>query len=147
MVLSKKLSRIVDPQASDCLRGDLKLSKKDIAELSKLLIGSKASGTGIDRKRVVNALSQVAGDEPSIEVLSRVLRSTDEMEATRLSAAAALGRLTAGAGESTLVKALPRSEGKVQREIVKSLGKVGGKAALKALDKVVGDENSSLSNP
>lgn len=144
MKLSPKLKRVVAEDAIDCLRGDLKLTKKDIGELSRLLSDRSAAKDGIDRKRAVNAFAQVADSEQSLDVLAKVLLDSGDSLSARLSAAAALGRLANTDAEKPLLKALTQSDGPLQREIVKSLGRIGSQGAVKALAKLDVGVNESL---
>ena len=137
ITLSAKLARVVEEGGFDCPSGDLQLNDADVSNLSQILSREEETAIPIDRKRAVNAFVQVtklkARADSSLEVLARILVDTTESQSTRIAAAAGLGQFSEQVSETTLILVLPSVSQTIQREVIKSLGKIGTRSALQAL--------------
>ena len=134
IVLSPKLTRVVSDQALDCINGNLSLDKKDVDTLTKILSNKGKSKSPVNRKRAVNAFIQVAKGRDFSEVLTKILLDSTELNATRIAAASGLGKFADGESEKALIQALGKTNGHLQREVIKAMGRIGTEISIKALD-------------
>jgi len=132
--LSPKLTRVVSDQALDCISGSLSLDKQDIDTLTKILLDKEKIKSAVNRKRAVNAFIQVAEDNELSEVLAKILLDSTELNATRIAAASGLGKFADTKSEKALIQALGKTDGHLQREVVKAMGRIGTEKSIKALD-------------
>jgi len=134
IALSPKLTRIVSDQALDCINGKLSLDKNEIDALIKILSNKAKSKSPVNRKRAVNAFIQVAKGRVFSEVLAKILLDSTELNATRIAAASGLGKFADKESEKTLIQALGKTGGHLQREVIKAMGRIGTEKSIKALD-------------
>ncbi len=134
IALSPKLTRIVSDQALDCINGNLSLDKNEIDTLTKILSNKEKGKSPVNRKRAVNAFIQVAKGRVFSEVLAKILLDSTELNATRIAAASGLGKFADKESEKTLIQALGKTGGHLQREIIKAMGRIGTEKSIKALD-------------
>ncbi len=144
IALSPKLSKVVSDQALDCINGNLSLDKKDIDALTKILSNKEKSKSPVNRKRAVNAFIQVAKDRDFSEVLAKILLDSTELNATRITAASGLGKFADKESEKTLIQALEKTNGHLQREVIKAMGRIGTEKSIKALDALSENNNSGF---
>ena len=132
--LSPKLARVVTDGSLDCPTGKLNLNKADVKALTQILSGEADTKAAVDRKRAVRALVQVGEGRKSAAVLAKILLDANEEDATRFSAAAGLGQVGDESSEKALIQALEQTEGTLQREVVKAIGRIGGERSYAALN-------------
>ncbi|MCF6336547.1 MAG: HEAT repeat domain-containing protein [Gammaproteobacteria bacterium] len=134
IALSPKLSRVVSDQALDCINGNLSLDKNEIDTLTKILSTKGKAKSPVNRKRAVNAFIQVAKNRDFPEVLAKILLDSTELNATRIAAASGLGKFADEESEKALIQALGKTNGHLQREVIKAMGRIGTEKSIKALD-------------
>jgi hypothetical protein len=112
-----------------------KLTKKELAILQDLV--SVPSKTNI--MHAGKMISVLVGQSPTQEVaklLGTIITDLNRSQSERTIAAIEIRRLPAEVAEPVLVRRLAVDEPQIQNRVIQSLGRIGGPAALKKLEKL-----------
>ena len=144
---SPALRRAIAADTIGCFVDNAVLEGTDVAALKAILGGEAEPSFPVSLKRALGVLARSDQSPETAERLGRVLADRKAAPRDRAAAAAYLALLPAEAAEKPLLAALPKTSGPLGIEVLKSLGKVGGPKALKALDGIELEEGDPAKRP
>jgi hypothetical protein len=134
--LSPALRRAIAADTIGCFVDRAVLGKGDVAVLKRILERPDVGGVDISLKRALGALARSDDSAETASLLARVLADPGRPLRERAAAAAYLALLPSETAEEPLLEMLPKTEGPLRLEVIRSLGEVGTAKALAVLRRI-----------